>query len=150
MAYREPARDPVPSEPYYLEKFIYNPKKDHYTCPKGELLLSNGSWYEMNKPSSYRKNATSNLAKHYKSKACLSCSVKALCTTSKAGRLIVRSEHAAAIEANNKRVDHRKEAYRKRQAIVEHPCLRQAGLWHYQKKLGLHLYTDEGSKESKR
>ena len=75
----------------------------------------------MNKPSSYRKNASPNLAKHYKSKACRSCPVKALCTANKAGRLIVRSEHAPAIEANNRRVDRRKEAYRKRQAIVEHP-----------------------------
>lgn len=121
VAYREPARDAVPAEAYYLEKFIYHPKQDHYTCPEDQILTSNGSWYEMNKPSSYRKNATPNLAKHYKSKACLSCSVKALCTANKAGRLIVRSEHAAAIEANKQRVLKQKEAYRKRQAIVEHP-----------------------------
>lgn len=121
VAYREPHRDPVPTQAYYLEKFIYNARKDHYTCPQGQLLTSNGSWYEMNKPSSYRKNATPNLAKHYKSKACLSCPVKALCTANKAGRLIVRSQHAAAIQANNERLLKQKEIYRKRQAIVEHP-----------------------------
>lgn len=121
VAYREPHRDPVPTEAYYLEKFIYNARKDHYTCPEGQLLTSNGSWYEMNKPSSYRKNATPNQARHYKSKACLSCPVKAQCTANKSGRLIVRSEHAAAIQANDQRLLKQKEVYRKRQAIVEHP-----------------------------
>jgi transposase len=121
VAYREPHRDPIPSAPYYLEKFIYNATQDHYSCPQGELLTSNGRCYEMNKPSSYRRNATPNLAKHYKSKACLSCPVKSLCTANKTGRLIVRSEHAPAIEANNQRVRSQKEVYRRRQAIVEHP-----------------------------
>jgi hypothetical protein len=131
VAYREPHRDPVPTQAYYLEKFIYNARKDHYTCPEGELLQSNGSWYEMNKPSSYRKNATPNLAKHYKSKACLCCLAKALCTANKSGRLIVRSEHAAAIQANDQRLLKQKEVYRKRQAIVEHPFGTIKRAWGY-------------------
>ncbi|EMR03923.1 IS1182 family transposase [Cesiribacter andamanensis] len=131
VAYRELRHDPIPTEAYYLEKFRYNARKDHYTCPQGQILTTNGSCYEVNKPASYRKNATPNLAKHYKTKACLSCPVKALCTASKAGRLIVRSEHASAIEANNRRVDLRKEAYRQRQAIVEHPFGTIKRAWGY-------------------
>jgi hypothetical protein len=131
VACRELHRDPVPTEAYYLEKFLYNARKDHYTCPQGELLTSNGSWYETNKPSSYRKNATPNLAKHYKTKACLSCPARSLCTASKAGRLIVRSEHAPAIEANNQRVDRRKDVYRQRQTIVEHPFGTIKRAWGY-------------------
>jgi hypothetical protein len=57
--------------------------------------------------------------------------VKTLCTANKSGRLIVRSEHAPAIEANNKRVNLRKEAYRQRQAIVEHPFGTIKRAWGY-------------------
>lgn len=121
VAYKEPARGAVPTAAYYLEQFLYDEKKDHYICPKGEILSSNGSWYDKHKVSWEKKNASPYMVKHYKSKACLSCSVKALCTTNKAGRLIERSEHAAVIKSNNLRLIRQKEVYRKRQAIVEHP-----------------------------
>ncbi|AHM62610.1 transposase IS4 family protein [Flammeovirgaceae bacterium 311] len=62
------------------------------------------------------------------------------------GRIIVRSEHAAAIQANNERLLKQKEAYRKRQAIVEHPFGPSSEFG--QRRLGLHLYADEGSEES--
>lgn len=38
------------------------------------------------------------------------------------GRLIERSEHIDLIDANKKRLNQQLNLYRKRQAIVEHPC----------------------------
>ncbi|AHM59323.1 transposase IS1182 family protein [Flammeovirgaceae bacterium 311] len=121
VAYKEPARAAVPTAAYYLEQFHYDEKKDHYICPKGAQLTTNGSWYDKHKVSYDKKTASPYMVKHYKSKACLSCAAKALCTTNKAGRLIERSEHAAVIKSNNLRLIRQKEVYRKRQAIVEHP-----------------------------
>ena len=59
--------------------------------------------------------------KHYKTSACKSCPVKALCTRNKNGRLIERSQYAEAVEANTKRIHLEKEKYLLRQEIVEHP-----------------------------
>ncbi|AHM59089.1 transposase IS1182 family protein [Flammeovirgaceae bacterium 311] len=131
VAYKEPARDPVPTAAYYLEQFHYDEKKDHYICPKGEVLSSNGSWYEKHKVSLEKKNASPYMVKHYKTKACLCCAAKALCTINKAGRLIERSEHAGVIKSNNQRVMRQKEVYRKRQAIVEHPFGTIKRAWGY-------------------
>ncbi len=91
---------------------MYDQQNDTYRCPQGNLLKSNGSTY---KGRNYR-------FKQYKTNKCKSCPVRALCTTSKInGKVIQRSEFSQFIEQNAKRVLENPQAYKKRQAIVEHP-----------------------------
>lgn len=86
--------------------------------------------------------------KHYKTAACLSCNSFEKCTKNKAGRLIERTEHAALIEANKKRVEQNKELYRRGQAIVEHPygiIKRQWGFYYIMTKKSIkHASADVG------
>jgi hypothetical protein len=105
----------APDISFDVEHFNYNKERDEYTCPAGELLSTNGRWY--NKAS----GKTINRVKHYKTKACPTCSLFARCTRNKSGRFIERSEHMDLIDANKKRIQQNMEIYRKRQAIVEHP-----------------------------
>jgi len=102
----------APDPKYNSEHFAYNKETDTYTCPQGNTLKSNGSTY---KGRNYR-------FKQYKTNKCKSCPVRALCTTSKAnGKIIQRSEFQQYIEQNAQRVAKNPEAYKRRQAIVEHP-----------------------------
>lgn len=102
----------APDPNYNAEHFTYNQKTDTYTCPQAHELKSNGSTY---KGRNYR-------FKQYKTKQCKGCPVRTLCTTAKAnGKVIQRSEFQKYIEQNAKRVKENPEAYKKRQAIVEHP-----------------------------
>lgn len=105
----------APDISFDVEHFNYNKELDEYTCPAGELLTTNGRWY--NKAS----GKTINKVKHYKTKACLTCSLFERCTRNKTGRFIERSEHMDLIDDNKKRMQKNMEIYRKRQAIVEHP-----------------------------
>lgn len=105
----------APNMAFDVEHFTYDKTLDEYSCPSGEKLTSNGSWYNK------RSGKTINRVKHYKTKACKSCDFFERCTKNKAGRLIERSEHMDLIEANKKRLNEQMELYRKRQAIVEHP-----------------------------
>lgn len=105
----------APNISFDVEHFEYNKERDEYTCPAGELLTTNGRWY--NKAS----GKTINKVKHYKTKACLLCCLFEKCTRNKTGRFIERSEHMDHIDANKKRLAENMEIYRQRQAIVEHP-----------------------------
>jgi len=108
---------PIPTVEYYGEHFTCNPENDTYTCPQGETMRTNGSWYKK-----VSRNSTS-LVRHFKTKACRHCPVRHLCTTSpkERGRVIERSQYQQAVEENNMRVYTEKEKYRRRQEIVEHP-----------------------------
>lgn len=102
----------APNPDYNSEHFKYNTESDTYTCPQGNTLKSNGSNY---KGRNYR-------FKQYKTNKCKDCPVRALCTTAKAnGKVIQRSEFHGYIENNAQRVLQNPDAYKKRQAIVEHP-----------------------------
>ena len=101
----------IPTKDYYREQFQYNEKKDIYTCPEGNELVTNGKWYK-------RRGIR---IKQYKSKACSECGVKHLCTTSDKGRVIERHIYQKEVEENNKRVKENKDKYLGRQAIAEHP-----------------------------
>lgn len=105
----------APDISFDVEHFEYDKKRDEYTCPAGNLLTTNGRWY--NKAS----GKTINRVKHYKTKSCLTCSLSERCTRNKTGRFIERSEHMDLIDANKKRIQQNMQLYRKRQAIVEHP-----------------------------
>src|SRR5690606_19253273 len=102
----------APDPNYNSEHFNYNKQDDTYTCPQGHLLKSNGSTYK----------GRNYCFKQYKTKACKNCPVRDLCTTSIVnGKVIQRSQFQQYIEQNAKRVVLNPEAYKKRQAIVEHP-----------------------------
>ncbi len=105
----------APDTAFDVEHFDYDKTHDHYTCPAGKTLTTNGSWYKK------ASGKTINRVKHYKTKACLTCHLFEQCTKNKAGRLIERSEHMDLIDANKQRLNDQLELYRKRQAIVEHP-----------------------------
>lgn len=129
----------APDPKYNSEHFVYNQQNDTYTCPQGHLLRSNGSTY---KGRNYR-------FKQYKTNKCKNCPVRALCTTSKInGKVIQRSEFSQYIEQNAKRVLENPQAYKRRQAIVEHPygtMKRQWGFDHVMtKKNKLRASADVG------
>ncbi len=102
----------APNPDYNSEHFKYNKEDDTYMCPQGNTLKSNGSTY---KGRNYR-------FKQYKTNKCKTCPVRELCTTAKTnGKVIQRSEFQQYIEENAQRVVQNPDAYKKRQAIVEHP-----------------------------
>ncbi len=105
----------APDVAFDVENFNYDKQSDEYTCPAGQKLTTNGRWYNK------RNRNTVNRVKHYKTKSCLNCPLFERCTKNKSGRLIERSEHMDLIEANKIRVQDKKELYRRRQSIVEHP-----------------------------
>ena len=104
---------PVPNPFYVRENFQYDGDTDTYTCPEGNIMRSNGSRY-LHSSGDFRY-------KLYRTPACRMCSVRNLCTTSKKGRHIQRSEYRRHLEANEKRILQRLEEYKMRQSIVEHP-----------------------------
>lgn len=120
----------APDPSYNAEHFIYHKETDTYTCPEGHRLQSNQTRYKA-------RNYT---FKQYKTKACKTCPVRYLCTTSKVnGKIIQRTQYAENIEANARRVEANPELYKRRQAIVEHPfgtIKRQWGFDHILTKKG--------------
>lgn len=99
---------------YDVQNFIYNKEIDCYICPQGNQLKSNGTWYYAAKKA-YR-------FRQFKTPKCRNCPVQADCTKSKRnGKIVQRSEFTAHIEANRQRVKNNEQAYKRRQAIVEHP-----------------------------
>ncbi|WP_236453454.1 IS1182 family transposase [Flavobacterium jumunjinense] len=105
----------APNIAFDVEHFKYNKEDDTYTCPANEILSTNGNWYS-------KKNGKSTTQmKHYKTNACLTCTLFHKCTKNKKGRLLERSQHADLIYQNKVRIENNYEVYQKRQAIVEHP-----------------------------
>ena len=115
VAQQEPGRSSeIPTPDYYGEKFKYNKRYDHYTCPQGAKLLTNGNWYTKQ----YRDHKIP--VKHYKTSACMSCQAKVQCTVNPKGRFIERSKYADAIDNNAKRLNKNFQKYQARQCIIEH------------------------------
>ena len=126
----------APDTAYNVANFKYDRQNDSYTCPQGKTLNTNGHWYNKERG----KNRSSVKTKHYKTKACITCPVKDLCTRNKDGRLIERTEHAPFIEQNKLNIEANPKLYKKRQAIVEHPygiIKRQWGFYFIMTKKGI-------------
>ena len=123
----------APDPAYNAEHFRYDMDADTYTCPQGHRLASNGNRYKA-------RNYT---FKQYKTKACKTCPVRSLCTTSKAnGKIIQRSQYSQNIQDNATRVAKDQMLYKKRQALVEHPygtIKRQWGFDHIVTKKGIRV-----------
>ena len=101
----------APNKAYNVSEFKYNKEQDYYTCPAGQVLKTNGNWYQKK---SYQ-------VKQYKTKNCKNCLVKNLCTKAKYQKIIERHEFAEALEINKQNIAKKPEIYAQRQAIVEHP-----------------------------
>jgi transposase len=111
-----PSTSQAPDPLFNYEFFRYNREDDAYTCPHGEILHTNGSWYK-------EKTSAGNIIwfKQYKTRACRSCTIRSRCTRSKKERLIHRSEYADYYERNRINTIEKEHLYKRRQAIVEHP-----------------------------
>ena len=111
-----PSTSKAPDPMFNYEFFKYNKKEDTYTCPQGQVLFTNGSWYK-------EKTSAGNIIwfKQYKTKACKHCPVRSHCTRSKKERLIHRSEYADYYERNRTNTIEKENLYKRRQTIVEHP-----------------------------
>ncbi len=101
----------APDKSYNASEFDYNKDEDTYTCPEGQILTTNGNWYNKK---GYR-------VKQYKTKNCKDCPVKNLCTKAKYQKTIERHEYAEALEINKGNIAKNPELYAQRQSIVEHP-----------------------------
>jgi len=93
------------------EKFVYEAEADCYRCPAGEHLTFRFESKER-KQKKFR---------YYWTTACMSCPLKAQCTTNKKFRRIKRWEHEAVLERLAHRVKANPEIIKQRKAIVEHP-----------------------------
>ncbi len=102
----------APDRRFNVERFHYDEEADTYTCPAGEVLQTNGSWYV--------KSDHGYVVKHYKTAACPTCPMFALCTKNKKGRLIERSEYQSYVDRNKRNIEKNPATYKKRQAIIEH------------------------------
>ena len=112
---------------FAMDKFQYNKQEDTYTCPAQQTLNSNGRWYNKN----LKNGRKSYKVKHYKTKACIECSLRNECTTNKLGRFIERTEYAEFVEDNNHRVQENPAYYRQRQQIIEHQFGTLKRHWHF-------------------
>jgi transposase len=111
-----PSTSQAPNHDYNYEHFIYNKEADTYTCPQGQVLRTNGSWYKQ-----LSSSGSISWFKQYKTKACRKCPARSQCTKSQKDRLIQRSEYADYYERNRKNTLEKEKLYKRRQAIVEHP-----------------------------
>jgi len=102
----------APDPSYDVEHFIYREETDTYKCPQGNILYTNGTWY--NKGGDHK-------VRQYKTKACKHCPSRTHCTNAKNGRVIERSEFAEAVLRNRHAIENNRELYKRRQEIVEHP-----------------------------
>jgi transposase len=111
-----PSTSQAPNPLFNYEFFIYKKEDDTYTCPQGQMLRTNGSWYK-------ERTGSGSIIwfKQYKTRACKHCQFRSECTRSKKGRLIQRSEYAEYYERNRINILEKEHLYRRRQAIVEHP-----------------------------
>jgi transposase len=97
---------------FNIDAFPYDEKNDHFTCPAGELLTTNGTHY---RKGDYH-------VKHYKTKPknCRNCPLRDACTRNKSGKIIERSATQSVLERNRLRVEANPQYYRQRQQITEH------------------------------
>ena len=108
---KTPVSSQAPDPSYNQDQFLYNKENDCYFCPQNQKLTSSGTWYQHHP---YK-------TKQYKTKACKSCPVNTLCTRSKKGRIIERSENIENTQRNKLAIENNTELYKRRREIVEHP-----------------------------
>jgi hypothetical protein len=130
-----PSSSQAPDHNYNVEHFTYDLETDTYTCPQGEVLRTNGTWY---KEHNRRDNVI--IFRQYKTRACKLCPVHSQCTRSKDSRILSGSTFAEYYETNRKNYQEKEHLYKRRQAIVEHPfgtMKRQWGFCYILTKYGI-------------
>jgi transposase len=110
-----PSTSQAPNHEYNSEYFMYDKEADTYTCPQGESLITNGTWYN-----EHDKRGNLIIFKQYKTRSCKSCQAHSKCTRSKNGRVIQRTTFAKYYEINRRNILEKEQLYKRRQAIVEH------------------------------
>jgi transposase len=108
----------APNPKYNLENFVYNQKENSYLCPRGHVLTTNGKWYKKT------SHTTPTMAQRYTTPQCKTCPALKECTSNwkrARGRVVERTEFASYIEQNHKNIVAKKDIYKRRQEIVEHP-----------------------------
>jgi transposase len=112
---------------YGRDTFTYDPDRDHYCCPQGNLL-----------PLARSKRTEGVVVYRGDPAICNVCPVKAKCTTSNRGRTIQRSIYEAYLDKvrSYHATDAYKKAIRKRQVWVE-PMFAEAKEWHGLRRLRL-------------
>ena len=112
----------APDTAFNVSEFTFDPQTRTYTCPQGNTLSTNGSWYNKERGGPSRKSASSVRVQHFKTRACQACPVLAGCTknTRGRGRVIERTEHQDFIDVNRRNVEQKEHLYKRRQAIIEH------------------------------
>ncbi|MCK4921605.1 MAG: IS1182 family transposase [Bacteroidales bacterium] len=103
---------------YPITSFIYDHKNDLIQCPQGHEMRTNNTWHQHSDKRKGKKGAYR--FRRYNTPACKTCISRHLCTQSKNGRYIDRSEYANVTEENAKRIYENPEYYRLRQQITEH------------------------------
>jgi hypothetical protein len=131
-----PSSSHAPDPAFNGSQFDYDPVENTYTCPMGNKLTTNGTWYKKD------RNKDSVRVQHYKTKACKHCPALNQCTknTKGRGRVIERTEFAQYYETNKKNVTEKELLYKRRQALVEHPfgiIKRQWGFYYISTKKGM-------------
>ncbi len=111
-----PSTSQAPDHAYNSENFIYDKEADTYTCPQGEVLRTNGTWYR-----EHDKRGNLMVFKQYRTRSCKTCPVDSQCTRSKKERILSRTAFAEYYEANRKAYMDKEHLYKRRQTIVEHP-----------------------------
>jgi len=105
---------------YTKEKFQYDIHSNTYICPAKQHLTTTGKLYKKDKNKRYRFRRYS-----LPFRICDACPHKLDCVGGKLkyrhGRSIDRSEFEYAVEYNKQNIRTNKKAYKRRQAIVEHP-----------------------------
>jgi len=112
----------APDHAYNVSQFVYNKRKNSYTCPQGHTLATNGNWYTKSNTSNKRKNGSVYQVQHYKTPACKTCPMINSCTknTGGRGRVIERSEYQDYVDQNRINIEENKALYKLRQSIIEH------------------------------
>lgn len=95
---------------FTVADFIFEPGKDHYTCPAGKHLTKG----------KVRSDRRDNIDHYRNLTACATCALKPRCTPDKLKRL-KRWEHEDVLDAMQTRLDHMPDAMRIRRQTVEHP-----------------------------
>ncbi len=112
----------VPTPEYYHDKFIYDEASNTYRCPQGNA---------MHRFRSLHKQEDGRLLYLYRTVACLSCPVRASCTTSPRGRYIYRWEHEAILDRLKQRLASEPDIIKRRKAIIEHVFGTIKKIWGY-------------------
>lgn len=117
VAYKKSSSD-VEGGRYSKESFIYDADKDVYICPAKQSLTTKGRVRQKKG----RTRITNYKYYSISSSICEDCPLRNRCLTEKQkSRGLDRNEFDYAVEQNREAVKNRKEEYRRRQAIVEHP-----------------------------